>query len=161
MLTEVNNSEFTMKNQNLKSWKPGVSGNPKGRPKGSRNIKKVIQDLLSDPRSATKLHLKLPRDTETPLEAIAQAMMIKAIGGDVRAADTLLKYAIDREDPANELGGFFSNEPSQLTIKVVDALGNPMDNNITEITHEGQLPGYEDEEPKVADNIPVEGRVSY
>ena len=34
------------KEDNLKSWKKGQSGNPKGRPKGSPNLKKLYMDLL-------------------------------------------------------------------------------------------------------------------
>jgi hypothetical protein len=58
------NSGITVASNNLKPWKPGISGNPAGRPKGSRNIKKVIQDLLNDPGTVSKLDLGTPRDTE-------------------------------------------------------------------------------------------------
>tara|TARA_B100000287_G_scaffold7034_1_gene6868 strand:+ start:345 stop:680 length:336 start_codon:yes stop_codon:yes gene_type:complete len=34
------------KEDNLKSWKKGQSGNPKGRPKGARNWSKVYMELL-------------------------------------------------------------------------------------------------------------------
>lgn len=41
-----NNSEFAVKEHNLKPWQKGVSGNPAGRKAGTRNIKTVIQELL-------------------------------------------------------------------------------------------------------------------
>ncbi len=33
--------------KNLKSWKPGQSGNPNGRPKGNKYINKAVKDLLA------------------------------------------------------------------------------------------------------------------
>lgn len=109
-----------MKKNNLKSWQPGVSGNPRGRPKGSRNIKKVIQDLLNDPKIVANMNLTIPRDTETPLEAIVYTLMVKAIRGDVRASEVLLKHSIDKDMLPIE-GGFFSR--SEMKIIVVDGKG--------------------------------------
>lgn len=115
-------NEFTVKKNNLKSWQPGVSGNPKGRPKGSRNIKKVIQDLLNDRDLVAKLALRIPRSTETPLEAIIYTLVVKAIKGDVRASEVLLKHSIDKDMLPAE-GGFFSQ--NELKITVVGANGKP------------------------------------
>lgn len=142
ILTEVVNSEITVKKNNLKSWQPGISGNPKGRPKGSRNIKKVIQDLLNDQSVATRLPLRLPRATETPLEAIVYTLVVKAIRGDVRASEVLLKHSVDKEPVAIE-GGFFSAD--KLVIEVVrhgDVKSAPLEPTINGAT--GQMVGYED-----------------
>lgn len=103
--------------QKLQPWQKGTSGNPKGRPKGTRNIKNIIRDLLNDPNSYAMLTGVNPRGTQTPLEAIVCVLMIKSIRGDVRAADVLLKYAVDRDVPA-ESGGFF--EQKKLIVEVVD-----------------------------------------
>ena len=111
------------KSSNLKSWQPGLSGNPKGRPKGSRNIKKVIQDLLNDKDLASRLSLRMPRDTETPLEAIVHTLVTKAIRGDVRASEVLLKHSVDKDMLPTE-GGFFSQ--SELKITVLGANGKPI-----------------------------------
>lgn len=37
-------------NQNLKPWQPGQSGNPLGKPKGTKHLSTWIQDLLPDSR---------------------------------------------------------------------------------------------------------------
>ncbi len=111
---------------NLKSWQKGTSGNPNGRPKGSRNVKNIIRDLLTDENSYSKLPITAPEGIQTPLEAIIYALMIKSINGDVRASDVLLKYAVDRDMVADE-GGFFSQ--NELTITVVDGAGNPAGQN--------------------------------
>lgn len=111
-----------MNKNNLRPWQAGISGNPAGRPKGSRNIKKVIQDLLNDKNTFTKLSMAAPGGTQTPLEAIVCTLMIKSIRGDVRASDVLLKHAIDKDLSAEDVG-FFSQ--SELRITVVGADGNP------------------------------------
>ena len=119
-----------MKTNNLKPWQPGISGNPKGRPKGSRNIKKVIQDLLNDQNIASGMRLTMPRDIETPLEAIVYTLMVKAIRGDVRASEVLLKHSVDKDMVPIE-GGFFSQ--SDLKITVVGGDGKPWDQQHPEI----------------------------
>jgi len=105
-----------VKTNNLKPWQPGISGNPNGRPKGARSIKKTIVDLLNDPNTFNLLPRNALRGTETPLEAIICMLLVKSIRGNVRAADVLLKYAVDRETLVEE-DGFFSQE--KLIIRIV------------------------------------------
>lgn len=113
-------SESTV--SNLKSWQKGISGNPSGRPKGSRNIKSIIIDLLNDENTYDKLPIPIPESTRTPLEAIIYTLISKSIAGDIRASDVLLKYAVDRESPIEESIGFFDH--SQINILVVDGKGD-------------------------------------
>lgn len=121
-----------MNAKNLKPWQPGVSGNTKGRPKGSRNIKNVIRDLLSDPGTYNMLPSNTYGNARTPLEAIVRVLMIKSIRGDVRAADVLLKYAVDR-DQSMEEGSFFTQK--KLIIEVVGDRQNP-NNPIQDESHD-------------------------
>lgn len=117
----------------MKSWQPGVSGNPNGRPKGSRNVKNIIRDLLMDENSYSKLPITAPQGTQTPLEAIIYTLMVKSIDGDVRASEVLLKYAIDRDAVVDE-DGFFSQH--KLTIQVVGANNEPYEHQDLEIDEE-------------------------
>ena len=133
-------SELSVKK--LQSWQSGVSGNPAGRPKGSRNLKSVVRELLSSPDTFKLLPNDIPRGTSTPLEAIICTLMVKAIAGDVRACDVVLKYAIDRDEPAEEPGGFFSKE--KLIIEVVGADYKKLD-ELDEVNEGGQLVGFEEE----------------
>jgi Family of unknown function (DUF5681) len=63
--------------RNLKPFKPGFSGNVKGRPKDIE-IKRLLTEALSD-----------ERDGITAAQAIIRAMIVRAIKGDVKAAEML------------------------------------------------------------------------
>lgn len=118
-----------MKKSNLKPWTAGISGNPKGRPKGARSVKKTVVALLNDPNTNNWLPRNALKDTQTPLEAIISMLMMKSILGDVRAADVLLRYAIDREELAEEPHGLFDGRPKTIRFEVVDTDGNVIDDD--------------------------------
>jgi hypothetical protein len=90
----------------------GRSGNPKGRPKGSRNFR---TDLLAE------LEERIPvREGErvrpmTKQQALIKTMINKALKGDVRAADVLVKWrGIDHEEPAVEVDEGLSADNQEL-----------------------------------------------
>ena len=88
---------------NLKPWKPGVSGNPKGRPRGARAVLDVIGPGTRD--------------------AILRNLAAQALAGDVAAAREILS----RTDPAprrQELSGGLSvaNAEDQRSREVVSQL---------------------------------------
>ncbi len=75
-------------------FKPGVSGNTKGRPKGSLNLSTVVKQLLDDKEFAEQVIRQKPSywqylPNKNFASAIIMAMMIKALQGDVRAATWL------------------------------------------------------------------------
>lgn len=72
--------------------------------------------MLNDPRIYDLLPNKQYGDKGTPLTAIIATLMTKALDGDVRAADVLLKYVVPRDIPAEIKGGFFSSEKMIITI---------------------------------------------
>jgi len=57
-----------------RGWQPGQSGNPRGRPVGSRNKKKVIADEFAKDGSA-----------------VARVVMDAALAGDMQAANLVLQ----------------------------------------------------------------------
>lgn len=68
-------------------FKPGVSGNPKGRPKGARNLKTDLHEELSE-----KIKIKEgghPK-TVTKQRAMLKTLMAKAVHGDPKAANVVL-----------------------------------------------------------------------
>ena len=69
-------------------FQPGRSGNPRGRPKGSRSLATLVADALDKPITA-----KIGRSTVTMKrrEALAHRLVEQALGGDLRAVALLLK----------------------------------------------------------------------
>jgi hypothetical protein len=82
--------------KNLKPWKPGQSGNPKGRSVGSRNLSTIIQELLADEELADMLLPTKPRWWDILPEkngayAMVAMILAKACDGDIRAAEWIAK----------------------------------------------------------------------
>lgn len=75
-------------------WKKGESGNPAGKPIGSVHINTIVQELMLDPNFDA-----LIRDSKDgwkklegiPAKAIVKAQMLKALDGDTKAYDSLVK----------------------------------------------------------------------
>jgi hypothetical protein len=72
-------------------FKSGQSGNPKGRPKGSRNLKTDLNDLM-------KKRIVIREDGEarriSRQEAVLLSLFGKAARGDVRASTTLVNMVM-------------------------------------------------------------------
>lgn len=71
-------------------FQPGQSGNPKGRPKGSRNFKSDVLDTLKTPIPVTQDGKKRKVSTQ---KAALMRLREKALSGDHRALDRLLELA--------------------------------------------------------------------
>lgn len=76
-------------------FKPGQSGNPKGKPKGTKHISTWIQDMMNDESFETLLMHPTKGYIEfkgAPLKAIIQTATRLSIAGDPRWADWLAKH---------------------------------------------------------------------
>ena len=69
-------------------FQPGKSGNPKGRPKGSRNFLTLLEQELNKSISVTENGRK---HKLTRLQAIVKRMVNSALNGDQRALLNLLE----------------------------------------------------------------------
>jgi len=77
--------------ENLRPFKKGQSGNPKGRPK------------LPDLREACALILADEKEGKTALQAVLMALRAKAVKGDVRAAQELLDRAYGKAQQKTDI----------------------------------------------------------
>ena len=71
-------------------FKPGQSGNPKGRPKGVRNFRTDVQATLKAPVKVSRDGKRRKLSTQ---EAALLRLREKALSGDARALDRLLGLA--------------------------------------------------------------------
>ena len=65
---------------------PGCSGNPKGRPKGSRNVQSVVSQVVNE-KIAVRENGRVRKVTK--FEAMLQAAVVKAVKGDSRSLNTI------------------------------------------------------------------------
>ena len=87
-------------------FRPGQSGNPRGRPKGARNLSAVIAAALSE-RVAVNENGRRRRITK--LEAAVKQLVNRAASGEARATQLLLAFiqaneARPPQQDANRLG---------------------------------------------------------
>jgi hypothetical protein len=94
-----------------KTFKKGQSGNPKGRPP-IRDIKVVLQDLLSQEKNGTQL-----------IDGLMSVVVNKALKGDLKAVDMLLSYTFGKATQRTEITGS-EGEKIDFTINVVQGKEN-------------------------------------
>ena len=92
-------------------FKPGMSGNPRGRPKGSRNVADVFARTL---REKVVVNEQGQRKTITKLEAAVKQFVNQAASGNLRALQMLVTFA--REAEARES----LSSPTESIIREVD-----------------------------------------
>ena len=71
-------------------FKPGQSGNPSGRPKGSPNIKTMFEKILKETISLREGNIT---KKITKAEAVVRGLVIGAMKGDTRSQMTLFRLA--------------------------------------------------------------------
>ena len=83
-------------------FKKGVSGNPKGRPKGSLNVATVFTKTLLE---KVVINEHGQRKTVTKLVAALKQLANKAASGDLRAVRQSVELALDAEAKRNATSG--------------------------------------------------------
>lgn len=87
-------------------FQKGKSGNPKGRPKGAKSIKTIVEDRLSQKIMVT---IGGKKKSLTKKEAIIEHMIANALKGDSKARSEILKITALIE--ASETKGDGGNLP--------------------------------------------------
>jgi hypothetical protein len=79
-------------------FKKGVSGNPRGRPKGKRNLATVLEETLNE---TTVIVEDGQKRTMTKMEAAVRSLVSSATSGDIHAFRVLsmLTLSGDGSDP--------------------------------------------------------------
>lgn len=111
---------------NLKSWKPGQSGNPAGRKPGSKNVSSIVRQLLEQDANTNLLdsanisELANGKPT-TYAQAIVFAMLKKASEGNVQAVQWLTEQQERNYAYQNAKGLFHTDRLVILVIEVIPA----------------------------------------
>jgi len=75
-------------------FKPGESGNPKGKPKGTKNLSTIIRELENEDYDWSLIPIKNKEAAQkfgAPWKAIVATALAKAYSGDIKAAEWLRK----------------------------------------------------------------------
>lgn len=101
-------------------FKKGASGNPTGRPKGTRNLSTDIREVLSTKVSVTENGK--PRKVSTQLATLMR-LREKALKGDIRSMERLLELAhiIGAEDQARANERSLSEAETDVLERFVEA----------------------------------------
>jgi|ERR1700677_4157256 Family of unknown function (DUF5681) len=83
-------------------FQKGASGNPKGRPKGSKNLATIF---LKESRERVRINGPRGPRTITKLEATAKQLGNKSARGDARAIDQFLHWVRHSEESASSGSG--------------------------------------------------------
>lgn len=94
-------------------FKPGRSGNPRGRPRGAKARRTIVEELASELHWVTEGGQQRQRTT---LELIILHLRAKAVSGDLKAIDSI-KAILDRYDPQEPTrGGAVLVVPPTMTV---------------------------------------------
>ena len=83
----------SVNDENLKSWKKGQSGNPAGKPIGTRSFKSILNKYLDK-----TLKSKDPFEGKTSDIPAREIMMLKLIGEGLKGNLTAIRYVCDMID---------------------------------------------------------------
>ena len=110
--------------QPMPNWRPGQSGNPAGRPTGSKDgigahCRRLLTKGLSFSQIKDKLKAKgIDLEIGTNAEAISVILVLKALTGDLKAIEMLVKFDLDLPD------GVDPSQPPRINIQFVQAPGS-------------------------------------
>lgn len=100
-------------------FKPGQSGNPKGRPKGIQNLSTDLEQELGEKILVTEAGKSQP---VTKQRAMIKSLFAKALKGDVRASNVLINLILGLE--ASRVAAGEDPEMSQMDMQILESYKN-------------------------------------
>ena len=118
----------------LNQWQPGESGNPAGRPKGSKDgidahCRRLLTKDLSFSQIKNELKAKgIDLEIGTNAEAISVVLVLTALPGDLKAIEMLVKFDLDLPNGADD-----PTLPPRINVTLVQVVGStaPVRKSIT------------------------------
>jgi hypothetical protein len=92
-------------------FRPGQSGNPSGRPKGTRNF---LTDLRTELNATTTINERGHQVTVTKQMAIIKSLVAAAIDGDMRAVTALVNISTRMAAAEDHDEAKFSTEEAEI-----------------------------------------------
>jgi hypothetical protein len=90
------------------------SGNPKGRPKGSRNRKTIVRDVASELLTVTE---NGKRRRRTTLHVVLTLLRNKAFGGNIRAIDEVHRLSKVLEPKGSDRAAGVMIAPPEISVE--------------------------------------------
>ena len=110
-------------------FKPGQSGNPKGRPRGIKNLNTDLEEELSQKILVTEGGTQLET---TKQRAMIKSLFAKALNGDVRASGVLINLILGLEQA--RISAQYADAMSEEDLAILEAFKQRI---LTESTHQG------------------------
>lgn len=143
------------KREEIKAQKEAGTYVPEPRkPKRPKNLDRVVRDILDDDELVDKVISNQPEywgrlPSKNGAYIISTVMMVKAMGGDIRAAEWIRKTGFGDKVQLETDNGFFSK--SEFTIQVVPTPQLENGINSQEVI-EGEIKQIEDENVEKTDS---------
>jgi len=119
-----------IRNEELNQFKPGESGNPSGRPRGSRNLSTILAEMLEEEIEITEAGVKSKKKFA---DVIVRKLIRKANEGDIKAIQVIFDRTEGQAKQEIKINGEISNQESGFSQeereKILDAIdkSNPQD----------------------------------
>jgi hypothetical protein len=122
-------------------FRKGRSGNPRGRPKGSRNLGTILWQALLE---RIEIRENGKRRKITKYDAAVQQLVNRAVAGELRALKLLLEGVPGLQEATNQdhpQRGLSGELVAEITRQLCPDVAPPKPTDASKVTDAGQAPG--------------------